>query len=777
MEKQSFFEELKRRNVVRVGIAYAVSAWLIIQVAETIFPLFGYDDAPARYVVIVLAIGFVPALIFSWAYELTSEGLKREKDVDRSASITQVTGRGLDFVIIGLLAIALLVIGVNWLSGRGERWARDEAIPLVESHVAAGDWEAAYALAKQVADRAPSYDGLEELWRSLSWITTIPSEPSGAMVYRRPYDRPDAEWEAMGRTPLSDIHFPFGLSVLRFEVADRPPVFRIMGGGRTNGRTTLRFIEQRSFFGYDNFYPERFKIDAAEDLPDGMVRVPGWRLDNNDQTVDVRDFFIGKYEVTNAEYQRFVNAGGYEIPDYWADEFEKDGKVLTWEEAAPLMVDRSGRPGPGTWVGGTFSADEADHPVAGVSWYEADAYARFVGAELPTYSHWRRAIGNNAALPWMLPASNLDGDGTAAVGGFGGMAWTGAFDLAGNVREWCSTTTDENRVILGAAWNDAQYVVHESVLDASGLPPFDRSATNGLRLAKTRDDPTVADLLRAPAMVTGESLDAEPVSDEIFTVYRNLYQYDKEAPLNARVEAEETRGQWHREYITFDAPYDDDRIGLYLYLPQYDSEPRQTVLFWGGTGGLFLDSIDSYKTPIEFVLQSGRAVAVPIFAGTFQRRRDSRVSWSTIAGRDLAIQQVKDLRRTVDYLQTRSDIDAEAFGYFGFSWGGRLGGIVLAVEDRIKAGVLDQAGLQHLWHPETSVVNYLPRVITPVVQFNGVYDTDFRFETSAVPYFELLGTPSEHKKHVAASTTHFVPRPIVVGETLDWYDRYLGPPD
>ncbi len=774
MEKQSFFEELKRRNVVRVGVAYAVSAWLIIQITETILPLFGYDEAPARYVVIVLTIGFVPALIFSWAYELTSQGLKREKDVDRSDSITHVTGRKLDFFIIGMLTVALLVIGANWFAGRGERWARDEANPQIENHVAAGDWEAAYALAKQVSKRAPAYLGLEELWQSLSWITTIPSEPTGAMVYRRPYNMPDAEWEALGRTPLSNIRYPYGLSVLRFEFEDRPAVYRIMGGGAIGGRSELRIVDQRPFFWYGNFHPELFRVDAAEDLPDGMVRVPGWRLDNDGQAVGVRDFFIGRYEVSNAEYQRFIDAGGYENSDYWADEFEKDGEALTWDEAVELMVDQSGRPGPGTWIGGTFPANQADYPVAGVSWYEADAYARFVGAELPTYSHWRRAI-SDAALPWMLPASNLDGKGAAAVGEFDGIGWTGTFDLAGNVREWCLSPTDQGRVIMGGAWNDAHYVVLESILDASSLPPFDRSTTNGFRLAITSDDTRVAELLRESVTVTGESLDVEPVSDEIFAVYRNLFRYDKDAPLNARIEVEEIRERWQREYITFDAPYDDERIGLYLYLPQDVSGPLQTVLFWGGTGGLVLDSIDSYKTPIEFVLQSGRAVAVPIFAGTFQRRYDARIPWSTIAGRDLAIRQVKDLRRAVDYLQTRTDVDAEAFGYFGFSWGGRLGGIVLAVENRIKAGVLNQAGLQHLWHPETSVVNYLPRVDTPVVQFNGVYDTDFRFETSAVPFFELLGTPPEHKKHVTAPTAHFVPHPVVVGETLDWYDRYLGP--
>jgi len=106
------FGELKRRNVFRVGAAYLVASWLIIQVAETIFPLFGFDAA-ARIVVVVLAIGFIPALVFAWAFELTPEGLKKEKDVDRSASITPHTGRKLDRLIMLVLALALGYFAVD----------------------------------------------------------------------------------------------------------------------------------------------------------------------------------------------------------------------------------------------------------------------------------------------------------------------------------------------------------------------------------------------------------------------------------------------------------------------------------------------------------------------------------------------------------------------------------------------------------------------------------------------------------------------------------------
>lgn len=103
----SVIEELKRRNVFRVGAAYVVVAWLIIQVAETIFPLFGFDETPARIVVVVLTIGFVPTLILAWVFELTPEGLKKDEDIDRSLAVGLTNARRLDRIIMVVLALGL----------------------------------------------------------------------------------------------------------------------------------------------------------------------------------------------------------------------------------------------------------------------------------------------------------------------------------------------------------------------------------------------------------------------------------------------------------------------------------------------------------------------------------------------------------------------------------------------------------------------------------------------------------------------------------------------
>jgi len=103
----SLFAELKRRNVVRVGAAYVLIGWVIAQIAEFAFENFGAPDWVLKSVVVILLLGLPLALFFAWAFEMTPEGIKREKDVDRSRSITSQTGRKLDRTIIGILVIAL----------------------------------------------------------------------------------------------------------------------------------------------------------------------------------------------------------------------------------------------------------------------------------------------------------------------------------------------------------------------------------------------------------------------------------------------------------------------------------------------------------------------------------------------------------------------------------------------------------------------------------------------------------------------------------------------
>ena len=103
----SLFEELRRRNVIRVAILYLVSSWVLLQLTDVLSSLLQVPDFTGSFVILLLVLGFFPALIFAWVYEMTPEGLKREVDVDRSRSVTHDTGKKINMVIVVLLVIAI----------------------------------------------------------------------------------------------------------------------------------------------------------------------------------------------------------------------------------------------------------------------------------------------------------------------------------------------------------------------------------------------------------------------------------------------------------------------------------------------------------------------------------------------------------------------------------------------------------------------------------------------------------------------------------------------
>ena len=143
---------------------------------------------------------------------------------------------------------------------------------------------------------------------------------------------------------------------------------------------------------------------------------------------------------------------------------------------------------------------------------------------------------------------------------------------------------------------------------------------------------------------------------------------------------------------------------------------------------------------------------------------------------ELAIQQVKDLRRCIDYLDTRPDIDGSKLAYYGFSSGGAFGGIIPAVEERLKVSVLIAAGMSlGRSRPEVNQINYVSRVKIPTLILNGKYDAYFPPETSSKPMVDLLGTPAPDKQLKLYETDHDPPTNEIIKETLAWLDRYLGP--
>jgi len=684
------------------------------------------------------------------------------------------------------LALAAVVALVVWFAQRRAdiRWARDVALPEIARLIQDNDVWRNLVPPCRLAEEAEAILGddpeLAALIRQCSREINVLTEPPGASVFMKEYEDPDAEWALLGVTPLEGVRMPIGIFRWKIEKEGYETVLAAastwnLGGGEDliSGSDLIR------------------TLDEEGSAPPGMVRVQATET----EVGSLSDFFIGRYEVTNREYKAFVDAGGYRNEEYWEHPFVKDGREVPWEEAGREFVDQSGQPGPSTWLGGDFPQGQDEYPVSGVSWYEAAAYAQYAGMSLPTATHWNVARGGfTPIIQWpqlggfgiLAPFTNFGGQGPAPVGSLPGVTAYGAFDMPGNVREWCWNETAQGKIVRGGSSEDNSYEFgHERQ-----APPMDRSPRNGIRLAFYPDPGTVPEVAfgyREPQF----SFDVRaqpPVSDAVFQVYREQFSYDQ-TELNAQVEySEESPGGWIHELISFDAAYGGERVLGHLFLPANTPPPYQTVIYFPGGASSWMPSSEGLESYYEFTMflsylvRNGRAVFYPVYKGTFERGSpefmallDDPESWGTYAYTELLVQDVKDLRRSIDYLETRTDIDSERLAYYGMSWGANMGAIIPAVEERFKASVLVAGGLFGVGRPESSDLTYVARVYTPTLILNGKYDVFFPPETSSQPMLDLLGTPAEDKRLILYETDHVPPRTEYIKETLAWLDKYLGP--
>jgi serine/threonine protein kinase/formylglycine-generating enzyme required for sulfatase activity/cephalosporin-C deacetylase-like acetyl esterase len=673
-----------------------------------------------------------------------------------------------------ILLLALMsLIGWGIHHSSKVKWARYQALPQIGKLIERGEPGEAFALAVQAERYIPADPTLARLWPDISWSDSIITSPPGASVYRRDYNSPNAPWEFVGLSPVLKGRFPAVDSSWKFEL---------------QGYTTL----ERATFPSGPIMVELYKDGKA---PSGMVPVefqepvgsvssPFWGIAGIAgfqalPVIRVGKFWIDKFEVTNREFKRFVDQGGYKKQEYWKYEFRKNGHVLPWAEAMKLFVDKTNRPGPSTWIQGDYPQDEGEYPVTGVSWFEAEAYAEFAGKSLPTIYHWAAAASPTDS-PSLIPASNFSGKGPSPVGAYHGMSRSGAYDMAGNAKEWCANeAASGKRYIMGGAWDEPTYAFN--VPDSHS--PFERSPEFGFRCAAYVSNGKEAEAAAAPVTVQLRNYGAEkPVSDQLFQAYKNQYSYDK-TPLHAKVESVEQTEDWRLEKISFDAAYGGERVTAYLFLPKAASPPFQVVVYFPGAALAHLRSsaqgLPFCVSGFDFIVKSGRAVLLPIYKGTLERGGGPKpIYWPNTSStyRDNVIYWSKDLSRSIDYLETRQDINLNKLAYEGFSWGAALGAILPAVETRFKALILITPGFwleQQL--PEVDQINFAPHVKAPVLMLNGRFDFIWPPRLSQEPMFHLLGTPAEHKRRVVYDTGHIVPRTEMIKESLNWLDKYLGP--
>jgi eukaryotic-like serine/threonine-protein kinase len=654
---------------------------------------------------------------------------------------------------IGLVFVA--VLGGAWLvDHRQDRvWARQEAATEIKQLNRDFRFIEAFMRAEKALALAPDLPGLEQLKRDASVPVNIQSEPPGATVFFRPYAAPEEAWREIGTTPLEETLLPRGHVHWRAEAE---------GHVTTEGSFSTKW--RRLFI----------ELPSDEEAIETMVWVPRGSIRTEEESVHLDGFWIDQFEVTNRDFARFVAAGGYEDESHWREAL--DAGRLRWERVQREFRDRTGRPAPAGWRLGRPPDGEEDLPVTGINWYEAASYCRFVGKALPTLYHWRQAAGLEQEIYVDIRrAGNFSGRGPAIPGEHIGISRFGAYDMAGNVKEWIWNASGTQRHIAGGAWDEPEYMYH--LPDARA--PIERGNTYGVRCARFAE-PVVAELLEPVEETYHDFSGYEPVEDDVYEILKRFYAYER-GPLNVREKSVEHTDHWRRESVSFDAAYGGERVLAHLYIPKGVEPPYQTVIYVPGVNNVAPGSSD---TPVDlamtdFLVRSGRVLVFPIFKHTYERYQPTWPANVFSTRREIVIEWYQDLARTLDYLETRDDIDHESIAVLAFSLGSTMAPNFAALDDRLGPQIWVAGGMQRwtLNHPpEIFPINFLPRVEVPVLKVVGRDDVLFGPpELSRAPVVDRLGTPPEHRRLVLLEGGHIPEWDQVIAESLDWLDRYLGP--
>jgi eukaryotic-like serine/threonine-protein kinase len=664
--------------------------------------------------------------------------------------------------VSGVVALLLLVGAGVWIYHRASnrRWAREDAAGQIASLRDSNRYLAAFGLLEKAEGYLPGDPQLKKIADENTLLVSIASSPSGALVAIQDYSAPESAWRALGLTPLKDVRVPKGY-------------FRWKVGKAGSGEVVTAPQTDAAM---------NFALDADHTAPEGMAYVPGGNWGDYIGFVGMVGyklpaFYVDRYEVTNREYQKFVDAGGYEKTEYWTEKFVGGGRKLSWADAIAEFRDTSDRPGPSTWAGGHYPEGKGDYPVGGVSWFEAAAYAAYAKKKLPAFGQWYKMAPEEVARH-VVPMSNFSSKEVAAAGKYVGLGPYGTYDTAGNVREWVLNPVDKDlRFTLGGSWRSPSYMYYTPEVAS----PFDRSETNGFRCVRNLA-PLNAATLGEVKRSTRDFTTFKPVNDEVFHAYQLLYEYPK-TPLNVQEQGlvQETV-DWREEKVSFDTGYRGERMAAYLFLPKNVKPPYQTVLFFpsarveflpGNDGGRALGDMQFF----DYILQSGRAVMYPIYEDLYERRvKFSMPGASQII--ELTTDWYKDAARSLDYLATRQDIDNGRLAYLGVSMGSADGLIITTLmQDRLKTAIfLDGGYFLDPPPPGGDQADFAPRMKKPVLMVNGRYDYTFSVEDAQNPMFRMLGTPEADKKHVLLETPHDVTedRPRLTKEVLGWLDKYLG---
>lgn len=692
-------------------------------------------------------------------------------------------------VAIPVMIILLLLITVLFVPYQRQlnRQNARALLAQIEKLAEAGEYVEAYDLAVQADEHLKGDSIFVRLLPIISDKLTIKSEPGGASVFLKRF-APDEqgtlpEREYVGVTPIKDLRVARNANKVTIEKRGYVAVERI---------ASSEFNRTLATMGVSSDIEIEVKLFESDEIPENMVLVPGgdYKLVSSDAPttaeVNLQNYYIDKYEVSNKQYKVFIDEGGYLTKEYWKYLFVKDSKKLSWQEAMPLFRDRTGLPGPRSWTNQEYPQGKENHPVTDVSWYEAAAFAEFSGKRLPTVFQWEKAARNGIMtyrgffMPWGLVngqkweknRANFGGKDTAPVNSHKfGISPYGCYNMAGNITEWCLNAMTGGYATTGGSFADPAYMFFYY----GPFPGFFSSRSLGFRCVRNNVE-TATEQRAMYIDLEKRTPSYSPVDEGTFKSFLSHYKYDKK-PLNAQIIETVETDSWIREKIQF-AGVGSEQIIAYLFLPKRAAQPYQCINFIPSAGVFYTRTSEGAERFLGPHIKSGRAVLAVVPWGAVERERGSdytRPAMNTVGYRELIIRDATEFSIGLDYLSTRDDIDITKVAYLGASLGAQGWLIHAAVEERYRSVVLLGGGVFETDQkklPEVNPINLVSYITPPKLLVHGKYDEDSRLETNLRPLYNLL---SEPKKLVLVESGHIPPLEDRVPVINKWLDETLGP--
>ncbi len=748
-------------NYIQVTGGFLALGFTLLQAIDWLFKKFEIDSLYFNIILIVLFISFFGTILYYFFKNRKRK--KTNKSISKKSKIKMGTNIGLTVLVLLLFLYFFRKINKN------DQLINQE-LPKVVKLFDKGNILQVFKMTKQLYELNPDNELIKNYYDKSRKYAKLDLNKEGVDIQIK--YRGDDFFQSIGYSPLDSFVVPNSWNSYQ-----------------------LKLIDGDYSYLFENLFNGAIVDDHSYDLPEdnsqileNHIVIPGRSISNfrvygrNTGEINISTFSISKNEVSNSEYQKFVNDGGYENPTFWDFPLKIGDNLYEFKETVSTFKGKFGKSGPANWSYGKFPNGLDNHPVSGISWFEARAYAKYKNQELPNMHQWSYAAKayTNILDQDVMKNGNFNSDFTKPVNSNAGSL-SEINNIGGNVKEWLINKSGNNKDKFTAAGGSYLEPTYQFI-GQNFQNPNDRSLGNGIRLVKnlSNDYNTDLDNYSISQRIYRE-LDDEPgVSNEMFEYYKSQFDYPKK-DLNVKTNIINSQNDIYTiESFSMEPAYrsEEKLSGFIIYSSKNLKKPNPVIVF-PHAGSLRQNNVEIIPSRLirtfSYLLEEGYAIIYPIYSGLYNRSRNNECDDDVeYCRKSSLIRKGKDYKTVIDYLETRNDFNFNNLSYYGSSMGANYSNWMLAIDDRVKSAFLLVGGVNT--SPQAKEIdqhNYTRRIKTPIFHIVGKLDPVVSYEKAFLPWKKIIGTPKKDLRLIEMEGVgHYVPRDTIYAYHKNWIEKY-----